>query len=254
MPLFSVITVTYNAEKTLPRTLRSVKEQTRSDLMEYIIVDGASSDATVSLVRESGIGNVRLVSEPDNGLYDAMNKGRDMARGHYLIFLNAGDAFHSSDVIERLAEAADENDFPGVIYGQTQIVDNMGNRLASRHLEAPRSLTLKSFSQGMVVCHQAFVALKKITAPFDTTFRFSADYDWCIRCLQRSRKNVYVDGVLIDYLSEGVTTGNRYASLRERFKIMSTYYGFWPTLVRHVGFLPRFLRRRQVEKQFTTCS
>lgn len=252
-PLFSVITVTYNAAMTLPRTLASVKAQDAA-FMEYIVVDGASTDSTVQLVKNAGIDGVRILSEPDKGLYDAMNKGRDMARGDYLVFLNAGDAFHSPDVIATLAGAVISNGFPGIVYGQTQIVDNRGVRLAGRHLEAPRELTLDSFRSGMVVCHQAFVALKKITSPFDTGYRFSADYDWCIRCLQRSRVNVYVDGVLIDYLSEGVTTGNRYASLRERFRIMVVYYGFWPTVWRHIGFLPRYIRRRRLEKKFNTCS
>lgn len=248
-PLFSVITVTYNAAATIARTLASVKAQSHK-FMEYIVVDGASADNTLELVKEAGIPNTRIVSEPDNGLYDAMNKGRDMAEGDYLIFLNAGDAFHSPDIIEKLAVAALDNDFPGIIYGQTDIVDNAGRRLAGRHLEAPASLSLDSFKDGMVVCHQAFIALKKISSKFDTKYRFSADYEWCIRCLQHSRHNVYLDEVLIDYLAEGVSTKNRRASLKERFKIMSFYYGFWPTVIRHARFIPRFLRRRRLEKEF----
>jgi len=94
----------------------------------------------------------------------------------------------------------------------------------------------------MLVCHQAFVALRRITAPFDLRYRFSADYDWCIRCLQHSRHNHYVDTVLVDYLSEGATTANHRRSLMERFRIMSHYYGFWPTLARHFTFIPRYLK------------
>lgn len=251
-PLFSVITVTYNAAGTIARTLASVKAQSHK-FMEYIVVDGASTDNTLELVKAAGIPSTRILSEPDKGLYDAMNKGIDMAEGDYLIFLNAGDAFHSPDIISMLSSAVIDNDFPGIVYGQTDIVDNSGQHLAKRHLDAPANLTLDSFKDGMVVCHQAFIALKKITSYFDTSFRFSADYDWCIRCLQHSRHNIYIDAVLIDYLAEGVSTKNRRASLKERFKIMSTYYGFWPTLMRHLKFIPRYLRRRRLEKDFK-CS
>lgn len=99
----------------------------------------------------------------------------------------------------------------------------------------------------MVVCHQAFVVLRKLAQDYDLKYRFSSDYEWCIRCLQRSRRNVYVPAVIIDYLSEGVTTANRKASLMERFRIMCYYYGFFPTLMRHFAFLPRFLKQRKVE-------
>ncbi len=96
----------------------------------------------------------------------------------------------------------------------------------------------------MVVCHQAFVALRKLAPLYDLRYRLSADYDWCIQCLQHSRKNVLVPEVLIDYLDEGVTTANHKASLKERFRIMCFYYGTIPTVIRHLGFLPRYLKRK----------
>jgi len=248
-PLFSIITVTYNAAKSIGPTLQSISRQS-CRLFELIIVDGASTDNTLDIVKAAGIPGTRIKSEPDNGLYDAMNKGLDMAQGDYVIFLNAGDSFHSTDTLQILTDAVMADDFPGIVYGQTQIVDINRHRLADRHLEAPWALSFSSFKEGMVVCHQAFIALRKITGKFDTRFRFSADYDWCIRCLQRSRRNRYVDAILIDYLAEGVTTRNRRKSLAERFKIMATYYGFFPTLLRHVKFLPRFIKRRRLEKTF----
>jgi hypothetical protein len=142
------------------------------------------------------------------------------------------------------------NDYPGIIYGQTDIVDLNGNKLGNRHLLAPESLTLDSFANGMVVCHQAFIALRRITGYYNLKYRFSADYDWCIRCLQHSRSNIYANTVLIDYLNEGVTTSNRYASLLERFKIMCHYYGTTATLLNHIKFIPRFIKRRYKEKNY----
>lgn len=242
-PLFSIITVTYNAASTLPPTIASVMEQT-CDLYEMIVVDGASTDGTLDLLREYTNANLRWISEPDKGIYDAMNKGIAMAEGEYLIFLNAGDRFASAETLQLLADAAMDDDFPGIIYGQTDIVDSDGRVLGPRHLRAPEVLTLDSFKDGMTVCHQAFVALRKITGFYNLDYRFSADYDWCIRCLQHSRRNHYVDETIIHYLREGMTTANMKASLRERFNIMCRYFGTMPTMWRHLKFLKRYINRR----------
>ncbi len=242
-PLFSIITITYNASSTLPSTLRSVKEQT-CHLYEYLLIDGDSQDDTVAIASKSGIENMTILSEKDKGLYDAMNKGLGMAKGDYVIFLNAGDAFHSPTTLETIADAVMDNDYPGIVYGQTQIVDSSRRRIGDRHLTAPEVLTLDSFKEGMVVCHQAFIVLRKLVDNYDTRYRFSADYEWCIRCLQRSHRNFYIDDILIDYLSEGLTTANHKKSLWERFKIMCRYYGTFPTIMRHVSFLIRNIRRK----------
>ncbi len=243
-PLFSIITVSYNAASTLPATLASVREQT-CRLYEYILIDGASADNTVKLASESGIEPMTIISEKDKGIYDAMNKGLGIATGDYVIFLNAGDSFHNAHTLQLIADAIMDNDYPGIVYGQTQIVDSSRKRIGDRHLTAPADLTLDSFKNGMVVCHQAFIVLRKLVDNYDTRYRFSADYEWCIRCLQRSQRNCYIDRILIDYLSEGVTTANHRASLLERFRIMSHYFGFFPTLFRHVGFFIRNLRRKK---------
>lgn len=243
-PLFSIITVTYNAAATLPVTLESVKAQNYTRY-ESIVVDGASTDNTVALARSSGVAGLRVVSEADHGIYDAMNRGLDMACGDYVIFLNAGDALHSPDTLARYAQAIMDNSYPGIVYGQTRLVDSCRRRLGDRHLRAPELLTLRSFADGMVVCHQAMAVLKRITSEYDLKYRYSADYEWVIRCLQHSRHNVYVPDVVVDYLSEGVTTANRTASLRERFRIMAYYYGWWPTVLRHLRFIPRYFAHKR---------
>ena len=249
-PLFSIITVTYNAEKTLLPTLLSVKEQSCVDY-EHLIMDGSSSDSTVILAESCGNPRLKIFSEPDSGLYHAMNKGIDKASGKYLIFLNAGDSFHSPSTLQAIADAIISNDYPGIVYGQTDIVDSKREKLANRHLVAPEALTYKSFANGMVVCHQAFVVLAKIAPQFNLKYRYSADYEWCIICLQHSRKNIFIPHTIIDYLFEGLTTANRKQSLLERFRIMAKYYGTVPTIIRHFSFLPRFFARNKKEKRFT---
>lgn len=244
-PLFSIITITFNAASTIGPTLESVKSQDFDGPVEYIVIDGASTDGTPDIARASGIGNMTVVSEPDRGLYDAMNKGLDRARGRYVIFLNAGDSFHSSDVLSRYAAAIAANNEPGIVYGQTVLVDSDRRYVGPRHLTAPDRLTYKSFADGMTVCHQAMAVLKRITAPYNIKYRFSADYEWVLRCLQHSRNNVYVgQEPVVDYLNEGVTTRNEFRSLRERFRIMCYYYGIVPTVVRHVRFASRGLLRK----------
>lgn len=247
-PLFSIITICYNAEATIARTMDSVAAQTFTDY-EHVVVDGASKDATLDIVARAAAPERRRVqSEPDDGLYDAMNKGVGLARGKYLIFLNAGDKFHSPDTLAIIARAIADNDSPGIVYGQTDLVDNEGRFMAKRHLTAPDNLRYSDFARGMLVCHQAFVALRRIAPYYNLKYRFSADYDWCIQCLMHSRSNINTGEVLIDYLAEGITTANRRKSLVERFRIMSFYYGFWSTAFRHLGFIFRFLSHEKKMK------
>lgn len=244
-PLFAIITPTYMAAHTIERTLDSVDSQSFTDY-EHIVVDGAGGDATLELVGSRPNPRRRVMSEPDRGLYDAMNKGIGATTGRYLIFLNAGDKFHGPDTLERIARAIADNDSLGIVYGQTVIVDDEGGNPRPRHLTAPDTLTLKSFADGMLVCHQAFVALRRIAGFYDLRYRFSADYEWCVRCLQHSRRNIGLTHgePLVDYLDGGLTTKNRFRSLRERFAIMSYYYGFFPTVMRHFRFAVRALRRK----------
>ena len=241
-PTFSIVTVTWNAAQVIAPTLASVKEQTCRDY-EYLVVDGKSTDGTLRLVRGAGIEGTRVVSEPDGGLYDAMNKAIGLAQGDYIIWLNAGDAFASPDSLARMAVLAQEH--PDVIYGQTQVVNSERQVVGKRHLTAPEHLTADSFKQGMLVCHQAFVARREIMPQYDLQYRFSADYDWCIKVLKSSKCNAYAGPEpLINFLDEGTTSRNHKASLKERYRIMCKNYGTLPTMFRHVGFAVRHLLRK----------
>ena len=258
MVVFSIITCTYNAESVLQRTLDSVLEQTYSHV-EHIIVDGASTDATLNMVEayrqksdaEDWCHEVRVKSEPDRGLYDAMNKGIQRATGQYVLFLNAGDTFPSADTLELVAESVGEGEEPpAVLYGDTDVVDDDGRFLRHRRLSPPRRLTWRSFMKGMLVCHQAFYArtdLAKAT-PYDLHYRFSADVDWCIRIMRLARcrrlpmRNV--GAVVVNFLDGGMTTTNHRASLKERFHVMAHHYGFVPTVIMHAWFVVRSLFKK----------
>lgn len=238
-PKFSVITVCYNAQTTLEDTIQSVIAQTYHHV-EYIIVDGASKDRTLSIINRYRDRITTVVSEPDKGLYDAMNKGLRLATGDYVCFLNAGDSFHEDDTLQQMVHTLRElTELPDVLYGETALVDAEGHFVRMRRLQAPEHLTWHSFRQGMLVCHQAFFAKRTLAEPYDLRYRFSADFDWCIRIMKKSKVLHNTHLTLIDYLEEGMTTRNHKASLHERFRIMAKHYGWLSTVAHHVWFVVR---------------
>lgn len=238
-PKFSIITVTYNAASVIEPTLASVAAQSYRNF-EYLLIDGGSTDDTVAKAKASGIEFAHIVSERDNGLYDAMNKGIKLAEGDYLCFLNAGDAFHSSDTLERIVAVIPEGDsLPDVLYGETAEVDENRCFVRMRRLSVPEKLHWKSFKQGMLVCHQAFYARRDLAPLYDLKYRLSADVDWCIKIMKRSENMVNVGFTVVDYLQNGLSLQNHRASLIERFKIMCRHYGVFSTIMHHIWFVLR---------------
>lgn len=255
---FTIVTCTYNAAAVLKRTLDSVHQQTWPDV-EHLIIDGCSKDDTATMARhyaetdaddENGH-EVTVISEPDRGLYDAMNKGLARATGDYVVFLNAGDAFPAADTLESVASyVADGEELPAVLYGDTDIVDAEGRFLRHRRLSPPDELTWRSFRYGMLVCHQAFYARTDIARAtlYDRSYRYSADVDWCIRVMREAGERHLtlrrVPLVLVDYLDGGLSVKHHHASLRERFRVMTTHYGLVTTIVMHAWFALRSLLKK----------
>lgn len=250
----TVATVIWNPGLLLQRTLDSVMEQDY-DNIEHVIVDGRSKDNTMILLHQYQERNslravrreINMLSEPDNGLYDAMNKAINMATGDYIVFLNAGDKFHSTSVLSEVAKCAESQ--PAVIYGNTDIVDDDGTFLYRRRLQPPPQLHWRSFRQGMLVCHQAFFVRTDIAKEnlYNLKYRYSADFDWCIRIMKTAERlglpMVNAGIVVADYLEEGMTTANHRKSLFERFRIMAVHYGFLSTVWRHLYFVWRSVKR-----------
>ena len=252
---FTIVTCTFNAEHELQRTLDSVFHQSYADV-EHLILDGLSSDRSVEMAQtykqrsdEARTGHeVVVCSERDSGLYDAMNKGIARATGDYIVFLNAGDTFPSEATLEHIAHSIGDGEaLPGVIYGDTDIVNDEGRFLRHRRLQPPTKLTWRSFRNGMLVCHQAFYALTTLAKDNPYNYRFSADVDWCIRVMKEAERRHLtlknVDEVVVNYLDGGMTEKNHRASLRERFSIMRRHYGLPLTLIMHVWFAVRQLKK-----------
>ncbi|MCR4995304.1 MAG: glycosyltransferase [Bacteroidales bacterium] len=252
---FTIATVTYNAGATIRRTLDSVAAQTYN-AVEHLIIDGCSTDRTMAEIHHYVEHNtdvqhphhIVLVREPDNGLYDAMNKALLQCKGDYIVFLNAGDKFHTdTQLAEIAAQIATYNSsrLPAVVYGETDLVDEAGQFLRHRRLEAPERLTSKSFLSGMLVCHQSFYVRTDIARAnlYNLKYRYSADYDWCIRILKvAERRGIVIHNthlILTDYLSEGLTTRNHQRSLKERLRLMAVHYGWLRALAMHAWFVVR---------------
>ena len=243
VPTFSIITVTYNAAATIEATLLSVRQQTYRHF-EHLIIDGASKDNTLYIIYKYKDDTIKVFSEPDKGLYDAMNKGIRMASCDYLCFLNAGDTFHEVDTLEKIANtiSTTPHGLPSIIYGETAIVNAERQFLHMRRHKAPDVLTWKSFQQGMLVCHQAFLVKRTLAEPYNLQYKYSSDFDWCIRMMKKADVISNAHLILIDYLDEGMTTRHHKESLIERLRIMAKHYGWCKTIIMHLWFAIRLLR------------
>ena len=232
----SLITVTYNAGRFLERTIQSIRTQSTLDGVEYLVVDGASNDDTLDIVRRYETHISRWISEPDRGIYDAMNKGLALASGEFVWFLNAGDQLHDAQVIERFYERW--NEAADVYYGDALLVNEENHTLGLRSEVTPHKLpqraTWRDFDRGMVICHQSFVMRRSLAPAYRLKYPFSADIDWEIRCLKVARKVVNLDIPLSKYLVGGFSVKNHRRSLYDRFLILREHFGLLPALWNHV--------------------
>ena len=181
----SVITVSYNSAKTIEDTLDCVLSQSHRDI-EYIIVDGDSKDGTQDIIKKYEHGISKVISEPDYGIYDAMNKGIRAATGDVIGFLNADDAYVSDQVLEKVAKAFEENDTDSV-YGDLCYVSEEDTSKVLRFWKAGQC-SKSSFLNGWMPPHPTFFVKRSVLEKygvFDPTFRFAGDYELILRLLYK---------------------------------------------------------------------
>lgn len=244
---FSVITVVFNGEALLPGTIESVLRQTWPHL-EYIVVDGASKDNSLAIIKEYAVRmpGLRWISEPDKGLYDAMNKGLRMATGDFVQFLNAGDWLHSPETLSSLASLVTPD--TDVLYGDTLLVDDsrtphgLMSVLSTRSL--PNPLSWRDYLAGMRVVHQSFIPRRVLAPEYRLEAGLCADFDWCIEILKKSRGNVCLDEPVTDYLMGGISKKRHRQSLQERFTVMKRHFGLIPTILAHGWIVIRAVLHR----------
>ncbi|WP_080055065.1 glycosyltransferase family 2 protein [Spirosoma aerolatum] len=257
MPSVSIITITYNAERFLERTIQSVLAQQATDF-EYIVIDGASTDGTRAIIERYEPHIAQWIAEPDRGLYDAMNKGVHRAKGEYVWFMNAGDELYDSQTLPNLlsrikATKAD------VYYSDALFVQDDGGRRSGTAIglrsqvtphTLPQHISWQDMQMGMKICHQAFVARRAI-APDYLVDNLSADLDWEIRCLKAAQKIEFLPFVLCKYLVGGLSVQQHRRSLIDRFRVLVTHFGWLKTIRNHIQIL---IRARRFQQQSLAAS
>lgn len=217
-------------------TIESVLNQTWPHF-EYILIDGASKDNSLQIIQEYAkkMTQLKWISEPDKGLYDAMNKGLRMATGDFVQFLNAGDWLHAPETLAKLAALYTPQ--TDVLYGDTLLVDEtrtphgLMSEMSTRTLPDP--LHWRDYLAGMRVVHQSFIPRKSLAPEYRLEAGLCADFDWCIEILKKSRTNVQLKEPITDYLMGGLSKKRHRQSLEERFEVMRRHFGLVPTILAH---------------------
>jgi len=212
----SVITVCRNDIKGLEKTFESLRSQDCIDF-EWLVVDGDSSDETVKWLKGNHLFRGSWISEPDAGIYDAMNKGIELAAGEYLLFMNSGDMFASSDVISKLIHAIeDEQAAPDFIYGDALDLEENG----THHYR--KALPVSYIKVGMITRHQAMLYRRGliVSGRYPSDFKLSGDYALTARVLKENGiKVLQVDFPICRFAMGGAHDEHRLKALREDFRI-----------------------------------
>lgn len=216
--LFSIITVCFNAEKKIGATIESLQQQNYTDY-EYLIIDGASTDGTVALVGKmlEKMPHSKIISEPDKGIYDAMNKAVRLSQGEYIYFLNAGDIFMDTQVLDKVAR---------YINGEKQDL-YYGNMILRDAVEQyPDKLSDFYFLREKMVCHQAIFSKRNLLSDrgFDTTFSLCADRDWLMYCFRKKFSYRHINLPIGIYDTDGQSS-NLKDYQADSIKVIKKYYG-----------------------------
>ena len=240
-PFLSIITVVYNNLNGLQYTFQSINAQMDKDF-EWIVIDGGSADGTKQWLEQLQFTPLKFISEKDNGLYDAMNKGLGMATGEFVWFMNSGDSIYAGTVVEALKKQAGNAD---VLYGETMLINAQANQIGTRSEKTTRVLPAKmtkySMIKGMVVCHQSFIPKRKIASLYNLTYRFSADIDWVISCLEQASGIHNCNMIIANYLVGGLSVQNQKTGWKERWKIYVAHYGLLYTALAHIYIILRYI-------------
>ncbi|OYZ55872.1 MAG: glycosyl transferase [Sphingobacteriales bacterium 24-40-4] len=228
-PKLTVITIVYNNVRDIERTVLSVLNQTYPNI-EYLVIDGASTDGTLELLKKYEGRLAKLISEKDKGIYDAMNKGLTLASGDYILFMNSGDELYASDTVENVFASAPDAD---IYYGETEMYDEDWKSLGQRRHKAPETFSWKDFKYGMCISHQAIYIRRSLTEPYDPQYKLSADIDWIIKAAKKAGKIVNTRRYVAKYLVGGMSKKKHRQSLIERFHIFSKHYGLIPNVFNH---------------------
>ncbi|ODS83573.1 MAG: glycosyl transferase [Cytophagaceae bacterium SCN 52-12] len=246
-PGLTIITVTYNAGAFLERTLESVAKGVAeiggSGRIEYLLIDGVSTDHTLEIAaRYKDVLDIKIHSGPDRGLYDAMNKGLQLATGEYVWFLNAGDEVYDRTTAGSLLAALHSG--ADIYYSDALFVSPEGTPLGLRSEVTPHSLpeaiSWKDMALGMKICHQAFIVKRELAPVYDID-NLSADLDWEIAAMKKAARIKCLDFILCRYLLGGLSAQRRRKSLADRWRVLKRHFGWGAAVLNHVRIAARGL-------------
>lgn len=215
-PLFSIITISYNKGNEIERTIKSIVNQSFRDY-EYILVDGKSLDETMNIVKRYEKDFTVIVSEKDNGIYDAMNKGLKLAHGKYVVYINAGDELENNDTLLEVSKSLSDEDF---IYGNAKIV------YEDKYLLNRTLLNRNTLRSGKMPCHQSIYIKRNILLRvngFNTKYKIAGDFELCCKLVVQNFKGKYIDSCLAKFYKGGAST-NFQKDYAEILDIISTYF------------------------------
>jgi glycosyltransferase involved in cell wall biosynthesis len=237
-PKVSFITVVFNNRNNLDKTITAIKNQKYSNT-EIIIIDGGSTDGTLDVIAKNKDGIAYSVSEKDNGIYDAMNKGLRVATGEYAWFMNSGDIPYDDNILMNVFRTVKDAD---VYYGDTEMVDDYGKSYGNRTLKVPpKQLNWKKMIDGMVVSHQSMIVKRAICGEYDTGYRFVADIDWAIKLLKKSSKVINTNLTLSKFLIGGYSRQYTIKSLKERFGMLCKHFNCIKVILNHFKLSYKFV-------------
>ncbi|KXK06281.1 MAG: glycosyltransferase family 2 protein [Ignavibacteriaceae bacterium] len=220
-PTVDIITVVLNRKTEFEKTINSIFRQRYVNL-NLIVIDGGSVDGTIDLLKLNSDKIKFWMSEPDSGIYDAMNKGLKHSEADYVWFINSGDEIYSEDLLSKVFEIPVEYD---AYYGDMVYIDEQGNNLGRRTLKSPPDeLSWKSFINGMVVSHQSLIIKRTKAVDYNLSYKHVADLDWCIRSLKNCSSILNTKLTLSKFLVGGYSKKNIVKSNIERFKILLKHF------------------------------
>lgn len=217
--LVSIVTVCLNSERTIRDTLESVRQQSYPDI-EHIIVDGVSSDSTLKIVEEFGDSVSIVISEKDNGIYDAMNKGLSLSTGNIIYFLNSDDVLHDADVIRDVVARFEQKPQPDLVYGDVVYVSSDMQELRRFNRVSRRNLIYRD------LCHQGVLARRTLFERFgnlNLDYRIAADFDWLLKVFRSDSPVAYLDRVISVFNAEGEHGRDLESARKERMVVKLQY-------------------------------
>lgn len=213
----TIITIVRNGEATIERTIKSILSQNHSDL-EYIVIDGASTDGTLKIIQKYSAFIHKIISEPDKGISDAWNKGIQLASGDAIGLLNAGDEYEP-DTVSIASQALQRQ--PGIVYGDTALVDNAGRTI----LTNIGNFSLWRYSGGIGLYHPSCFASTEVyrkIGGFDLGYRYAMDIDWLLRAYFCGTSLSHAP-LKVRMLDDGVSVQNKFRAYGEYLHILNIH-------------------------------